>query len=112
FIPLVPTWLVLKFAVPDTWSGPLLALSNVTIGLAATVSASLAKRYGPVRAIVMAQGLSTVFMFSLAFVTNAVAAAGLYMVRAALMDMSAPSGESFLRGIVAREQGGLPGCGM
>ncbi len=107
FIPLVPTWLFLKFAVPDTWSGPLLALSNVTIGLAATVSASLAKRYGPVRAIVMAQGLSTVFMFSLAFVTNAVAAAGLYMVRAALMNMSAPIGDSFLMGIVAPEQRGL-----
>src|SRR2546421_245761 len=107
FIPLVPTWLFLKFAVPDTWSGPLLALSNVTIGLAATGSASLAKRYGPVRAIVMAQGLSTVFMFSLAFVTNAVAAAGLYMVRAALMNMSAPIGDSFLMGIVAPEQRGL-----
>ncbi len=107
FIPLVPTWLFLKFTVPDTWSGPLLALSNVTIGLAATVSASLAKRYGPVRAIVMAQGLSTVFMFSLAFVTNAVAAAGLYMVRAALMNMSAPIGDSFLMGIVAPEQRGL-----
>ena len=93
--------------MPDTWSGPLLALSNVTIGLAATVSASLAKRYGPVRAIVMAQGLSTVFMFSLAFVTNAVAAAGLYMVRAALMNMSAPIGDSFLMGIVAPEQRGL-----
>src|SRR2546422_673214 len=107
FLPLVPTWLFLKFAVPDIWSGPLLALSNVTIGLAATVSASLAKRYGPVRAIVMAQGLSTVFMFSLAFVTNAIAAAGLYMVRAALMNMSAPIGDSFLMGIVAPEQRGL-----
>jgi len=107
FIPLVPTWLFLKFGVPDTWSGPLLALSNLTIGLAATVSASLAKRYGPVRAIVMAQGLSTVFMLSLAFVTNAVAAAGLYLVRAALMNMSAPIGDSFLMGIVAPEQRGL-----
>src|SRR3989441_4494643 len=100
FIPLVPTWLFLKFAVPDTWSGPLLALSNVTIGLAATVSASLAKRYGPVRAIVMAQGLSTVFMFSLAFVTNAIAAAGSYMGPTALMNMSAPLGDSFLMGVV------------
>src|SRR5437867_574904 len=99
--------LALPFSFPDTWSGPLLALSNVTIGLAATGSASLAKRYGPVRAIVMAQGLSTVFMFSLAFVTNAVAAAGLYMVRAALMNMSAPIGDSFLMGIVAPEQRGL-----
>src|SRR5216684_2880615 len=32
FIPLVPTWLFLKFGVADTWSGPLLALANVTIG--------------------------------------------------------------------------------
>src|SRR5947208_14229212 len=46
-------------------------------------------------------------MFSLAFVTNAVAAAGLYMVRAALMNMSAPIGDSFLMGIVAPEQRGL-----
>src|SRR5437879_13396661 len=107
FIPLVPTWLFLKFAVPDTWSGPLLALSNVTIGLAATVSASLAKRYGPVRAIVMAPGLSTVIMFSLAFVTNALAAARLYMARAGLMNMSAPIGDSFLMGIVAPEQRGV-----
>src|SRR2546427_11473444 len=85
FIPLVPTWLFLKFAVPDTWRGPLLALSNVTIGLAATVSASLAKRYGPVPALVMAQGLSTVFMVSLAFVTNALAAAGLDLVSAGFL---------------------------
>ena len=107
FIPLVPTWLFLKFGVPDTWSGPLLALSNVTIGIAAIGSASLAKRYGPVRAIVMAQGLSTVFLFSLALTANAVVAGGLYLVRAALMNMSAPIGDSFLMGIVAPEQRGL-----
>src|SRR5207249_3586730 len=51
--------------------------------------------------------LSTVFMSSPAFVTYAVAAAGLYMVRAALMNMSAPIGDSFLMGIVAPEQRGL-----
>src|SRR5713226_219629 len=107
FIPLVPTWLFLKFGVADTWSGPLLALANVTIGLAATASAALARRYGPVRAIVMAQGATTVFMFSLAFVTNAFAAGGLYLVRAALMNMSAPIGDSFLMGIIAPEQRGL-----
>src|SRR5207245_461372 len=89
FIPLVATWMLLKFAVQDTWSGPLLALANVTIGIAAIGSPPLAKRYGPVRAIVMAQGLSTAFMLSLAFTTNAVLAGGLYLVRAALMNMSA-----------------------
>jgi MFS family permease len=107
FIPLVPTWLLLKFGVHDTWSGPLLALANVTIGLAAIGSTALAKRYGPVRAIALAQGLSTAFMLSLAFTTNAVLAGGLYLVRAALMNMSAPIGDSFLMGIIAPEQRGL-----
>ena len=107
FIPLVATWMLLKFAVQDTWSGPLLALANVTIGIAAIGSTPLAKRYGPVRAIVMAQGLSTAFMLSLAFMTNAVLAGGLYLVRAALMNMSAPIGDSFLMGIIAPEQRGL-----
>src|SRR5438552_509013 len=43
----------------------------------------------------------------LGFVTTAFAAGGLYLVRAALMNMSAPIGDSFLMGIVAPEQRGL-----
>src|SRR5207244_13166169 len=104
---LVATWMLLKFAVQDTWSGPLLALANVTIGIAAIGSTPLAKRYGPVRAIVMAQGLSTAFMLSLAFTTNAVLAGGLYLVRAALMNMSAPIGDSCLLRIIERSPRGL-----
>src|SRR5438046_556309 len=122
FIPLVTTWLYLKYGVPDTWSGPLLALSNITIGLSAVVSAALARRYGPVRAIVMATGTSTAFLLSLAFLTTGlvrkarlrrkavdvpVVAAGFYLVRAALMNMSAPIADSFLMGIVSPEQRGL-----
>jgi len=107
FVPLVATWLLLKFGVLDTWSGPVLALANLTIGAAAVVSAPLARRYGPVRAIVMMQGLSTVFMLSLAFMTNAILAATFYIVRAALMNMSSPIGDSFLMGIISPEQRGL-----
>ncbi len=107
FVPLVATWLFLKFQVDDTWSGPVLALANLTIGVAAVASAPLARRYGPVRAIVLAQGLSTVFMLSLAFLGNAAAAVGFYVVRAALMNMSSPISDSFLMGIIAPEQRGL-----
>ncbi len=107
FVPLVATWLFLKFAVPDVWSGPVLALANLTIGFAAVASAPLARRYGPVRAIVLVQGLSTLFMLSLAFLSNAYAAVGFYVVRAALMNMSSPIGDSFLMGIIAPEQRGL-----
>ena len=67
----------------------------------------MARRYGPVRAIVMATGTSTAFLLSLAFVTSPVVAAGFYLVRAALMNMSAPIADSFLMGIVPPEQRGL-----
>lgn len=107
FIPLVATWFFLKYGVRDTYSGPLLAVSNVSIGLSAVGSAALAKRVGPVRAIVMAQGLSTVFLVSLAFAGSPALAAGLYLVRAALMNMSSPIADSFLMGIVTPEQRGL-----
>lgn len=107
FIPLVATWLFLKYGVPDTYSGPLLAVSNITIGVSALGSAALAKRVGPVRAIVTAQGLSTAFLLSLAFAGSPVLAAGLYLVRAALMNMSSPIADSFLMGIISPEQRGV-----
>jgi MFS family permease len=107
FIPLVPTWLRLKFGIPDTWSGPVLALAGITIGLSAVASTALAKRYGPVRAIVMATGAATAFLFSLAFLVDPIVAAGFYIVRAALMNMSSPIMDSFLMGIVEPEQRGL-----
>jgi len=107
FIPLVPTWLRLRFGVPDTWSGPVLALAGITIGLSAVASTALAKRYGPVRAIVLATGAATAFLFSLAFLIDPIAAAGFYIVRAALMNMSSPIMDSFLMGIVEPEQRGL-----
>ncbi len=106
-IPLIATWFFLKFAVTDNYSGPLLAVSNITMGLAALVSPRMSKRFGVVRAIVINQGLSTVFMISLAFVGGAALAAGLYVIRAALMNMSSPLSDSFLMGLVPKERRGL-----
>lgn len=106
-IPLVPTWLFLKFGVLDTYSGPLLAVSNITIALAAVVSPRLSTKYGLVRAIVLVQGFSTLLMFTLAFIPSAVVAAGVYIIRAALMNMSAPLSDSYLMGIVSKEERGL-----
>jgi len=106
-IPLIATWLWLKFSVPDTFSGPLIAASNMTVGFAALWSAGLAKRYGPVKAIALTEGLSTIFMVSLAFVPNAALAGGLYVVRAALMMMSSPISDSYLMSIIAPEDRGL-----
>lgn len=106
-IPLVPTWLFLRFGILDTYSGPLLAVSGITIALAAVVSPRLSTKFGLVRAIVITQGLSTIFMLILAFIPSAGLAAGIYIIRAALMNMSAPLSDSYLMGITTQEERGL-----
>jgi MFS family permease len=106
-IPLIPTWFFLKFAVPDTYSGPLLAVANATMGLGAVFSPRLAGKVGSVRAIVLTQGLSLVFMVALAFEGNVLAAATTYVIRAMLMNMSQPLQDSYLMSIVVPEQRGF-----
>ncbi len=106
-IPLIPTWLYLRFGLPDTVSGPVLAVASLTIGLAAVFSPRLSKSLGPVRAIALTQGLSVVFMISLAFLGDATLALIVYVLRTALMNMSSPIADSFLMGIVDPEERGL-----
>src|SRR5438128_4210352 len=48
-IPLIPTWLFLKFGTPDTFSGPLLSLSNLTIALAAITISSFYTQFKNIR---------------------------------------------------------------
>jgi MFS family permease len=106
-IPLIPAWLYLKFAIPDTYSGPVLTISSFTIGLAAVFSPRLAKRLGLVKAISLTQALSLFFMVSLAFVGDPVTAAFLYVIRTMLMNMANPLADSFLMGIVVPEDRGF-----
>ena len=106
-IPLIPTWAHLKFGVPDTISGPLIAVSNVTIGFGAIASPRIAKRLGSVRAIVATMGSSTIFMASIAIIPTFFPAAGVYVVRAMLMNMSSPLMDSFIMGQVAPEERGF-----
>jgi len=106
-IPLIGTWLWLKFAVPDGISGPYLALSGITIAFAAVASPRLSKRIGLFPAMLTTMGSSTIFMMSLAFVPNLLAVGGLYLVRAALMNMNSPLMDSFLMGITPQNRRGL-----
>jgi MFS family permease len=106
-IPLIPTWLYLKFQLSDTVSGPVLAVSSLTIALAAILSPRISKQLGLLAAIVATQGVSTVFMLSLALVPSAALAIVLYIVRAVLMNMASPLIDSYLMGIVTQEERGL-----
>jgi len=106
-IPLIPTWLFLKFDITDEFGGPLLALSNIIMAIAAMASVSISKRTGVVGAIVLLQIVSSVFMLSLAYVPTAVLAGGFYLVRAALMNMTVPLLDSYLMGIIEKDDRGF-----
>ena len=106
-IPLLGSWFLYKFSVPDTYSGPFIALSNITIAFAAIGSPRLSKRYGLFNSILMTAGSSTFFMLSLAFIPNVFLAGGAYLVRASLMNMASPLIDSYLMGIVHPGRRGL-----
>ncbi|MDD1772245.1 MAG: MFS transporter [Methanomassiliicoccales archaeon] len=106
-IPLISTWFFLRYDVPDTYSGPLLALSSISIGLAAIFSTRLGHRFGPVRAIVLTQGFSTIFMLAIPFMPGAAWAGAIYLIRSAMMNMAGPIMDSYLMGIVDKEDRGL-----
>jgi len=106
-IPLLLTWLWLKFGVPDSYSGPYFALAGLTIAFAAVASPRLSRKVGLFPAILTTQLSSTVFMLSLAFIPNVFAVGGVYLIRAALMNMNQPLMDSFLMGITPSERRGI-----
>jgi MFS family permease len=106
-IPLVGAWFFYRFAVGDDLSGPILAFSNILIGFSALAGPRLATRFGQQRAILLTTGSSMLFMLSMAFIPVFGVAAGVYVVRSALMNMSGPLMDSFSMGIFPAEQRGL-----
>ena len=106
-IPLIGTWLWLKFGVSDGFSGPYLALSGLTMAFAAVASPRLSNKIGLFPAMVTTMGSSTLFMLSLAFIPNLFVVGGVYLIRAALMNMNSPLMDSFLMGITPPRRRGL-----
>jgi MFS family permease len=103
-IPLIPTWFYLRFNETDVFSGPLIAISNIAMGLAAVASPTIAKRVGLVKGIVATQIFSTLFLFALPFTPTALVAGPLYIVRAMLMNMSSPLSDTFLMSMIAEDE--------
>lgn len=103
-IPLIPTWFYLRFSVTDVFSGPLIAVSNIAMGLAAVGSPSIARRTGLVKGIVTTQILSTLFLFAMPFAPTVLVAGPLYVVRAMLMNMSSPLSDTFLMNMIAEDE--------
>jgi predicted MFS family arabinose efflux permease len=103
-IPLIPIWFYLRFNVTDAFSGSVIAISSILMGLAAIGSPSISEKTGLVFGIVATQLSSTLFLLATPFSPTAPIAAVVYIVRSMLMNMSSPLSDSLLMNLVAQDE--------
>ena len=106
-VPLMTAWFRLQYGVPDTISGPILGITSIVIALATLAGPPLAKRFGLVKAIVVTQAASTVFMFATPLSSSYLVASSVYTVRAFLMNMASPLSQSMIMGLVDENDRGM-----
>ena len=103
-IPLIPTWFYLRFNETDVFSGPLIAASNIIMGLTAVGAPQVARRIGLVKGIVITQAMSTIFLLAIPFCPTAIVAGVFYVIRAVLMNMANPLSDTFLMNMIAEDE--------
>jgi MFS family permease len=105
-VPLMTAWLKAQYGVEDSTSGPILGIANIFIGVATLASPPLAKKIGLVKAIVVTQGFSTLFMILTPLQPEYLSASFVYTIRAFLMNMASPLQQSMIMGLVAEDERG------
>jgi len=103
FIPFMNVFFKLQFHISDALLGTLFAWSAVGMGIASLAGPPLAQRLGKVRTIVWTQVLSIPFLVIMAFIPVLWISALAFVVRYALMPMSAPIYSLFVMERVAPE---------
>jgi len=99
-------WLAERFSFTAGEIGTLFALASVTAAASFPVGAAVARRIGMVRTMVLTHIPSSVLLLVLAFLPGTAGglAAATFLVRSFLSTMDVPIGQSYLMGIVTREE--------
>jgi MFS family permease len=105
-VPLMTAWFSLQYGISDAISGPILGVASILIGLATLAAPMAAEKLGLIKAIVLTQAISTIFMFATPLSPDYALASIIYSVRALLMNMAAPLQQSMIMGLVAKEDRG------
>ena len=106
-VPLMTAWLRLQYGIPDIDSGPILGFVSIVIGVATLAGPPIAKKIGLVKAIVVTQLASTIFMFATPLSGSYIIASSVYCVRAFLMNMASPLSQSLIMGLVDEDERGM-----
>ncbi|HKT22356.1 MAG TPA: MFS transporter [Nitrososphaerales archaeon] len=107
FVNLMAFWFSKAYGVTDAVSGLVLGLTSLLTAGVVVVSPRLARKVGLVKATVLTQAASTVFMVAIPSAPTFGAAASLYLVRVFLMNLSNPLTQSLIMGLVSPDERGL-----
>lgn len=105
-VPLMTAWFKLQYGISDALSGPILGVTSIIIGVVTLASPYLAKKLGLVKAIVVTQAASTIFMIATPLSSSYLVASSIYMMRAFLMNMASPLSQSMIMGLVDENERG------
>jgi MFS family permease len=105
-VPLMSAWLKLQYGISDSISGLILGTTSLVIGVATLASPFIAKKIGLIKAIVVTQAASTLFMFATPLFSSYFIASSIYTVRAFLMNMASPLSQSMIMGLVDEDERG------
>ena len=107
FVPSMTYWFSAAYGVSDGVSGPVIGVMSLITAFVVFMSPRLARRFGLVRATVMTQASSTVFMVLIPSSPTFAVAASLYGVRVLLMNLSNPLTQSLIMGLVSPDERGM-----
>jgi MFS family permease len=107
FVPLMSYWFSAAYGVSDVVSVPVLGVTSLITAFVVFLSPRLANKYGLVRATVLTQASSTIFMVLIPSSPTFGIAASLYVVRVLLMNLSNPLTQSLIMGLVAPDERGM-----
>lgn len=107
FVPLMAFWFSQAYGVSDDLSGLVLGLTNLLTAGVVFIAPWLARKMGLVKATVVTQAASTVFMVALPSAPNFGVAASIYIVRVFLMNLSNPLTQSLIMGLVSPDERGM-----
>ena len=107
FVPIMTVWFNAAYGVSDDVSGLVLAITSLLTAGVVVVTPRLARRYGLVKATVVTEALSTVFMLAVPLSPNFPISASFYVVRVFLMNLSSPLTQSLIMGLVSPEERGM-----
>jgi len=104
---LMPVWFNYRYGISDALSGPILGVSNMLIGVSTLAAPFLARKMGMVKAIVVTEAVSTVFLFATPLSPDYLSASVIFTVRSFLMNASGPLSSSLIMGIVSEDERGV-----